>query len=140
MEEVTVTDILVTEGILQGVTGALHFVEELPQGTEAGGAGHHLFLAVHVIEVDVIAEAVAQLVVVQLMNHIDLAPLLVRRGVRHLLGAGVVQNQCLPGNHNLHGKLVETTGQGHRPEVQMGRKVWFHMTMVLPRKAKGGSP
>lgn len=118
--------------------------ENLYVGIEAGGAGHHLFHAVHDIELDDIAEVGAQFVVgVQFAvvpQLIDPAPL-VWRGVHLLLGAGVHPNPGLglgPGHPwNLHQEQVETAGPGHRPEAQMERKAWSHMAMVLHTNVKG---
>lgn len=148
MEEMTVTDILVTEGIPLGVSGAHHHVEELPQGIEVGGAGRRLFRAAHDIELGDIAAAGAQFVVgalfavVPQLNHFDPAPLLVWRGI-HLLGAGVGVHQnpgpgpgLLPSHDHL-GEQTETAGPGHHPEAQMERKAWSHMAMVLHTRVKG---
>lgn len=145
MEEVTETDILVTEGIPLGVSGAHHHVEGLPQGIETGGAGRHLFHAVPDIELDDIAEVEAQFevgaqfVVVHRLKHIDHGPLLVWRGMHLLLGAGAHRGPG-PGPDlllNLHQELVETAGPGHRPEVQMERKAWSLMAMLLHTRVKG---
>ncbi|OIW15027.1 hypothetical protein TanjilG_24136 [Lupinus angustifolius] len=100
--------------------------------SEAGG--HHLFPPAHLTVLDDIAEAVAWSAVVPQLSHNDLTPLLVWRG--DCLGAGVHPSTGLP-NHDLREKQAETTGQGHRPEVQMERKAWSLMEMVLPARAKG---
>lgn len=105
-------------------------------GTEAGGAGHHLFHPAHVTVLDDIAEAVVRFAVIPPLSHIDLAPLLVWRGDCHLLGAGVHQNPGLPWNHNLLEKQAEMD-QSRHPEAQMERKASSHMVMVLPTRAKG---
>lgn len=109
MEEVTVTDIQVTEGTPLGVSGAHHRVEGLRQGTEAGKAEHHLYHAAHVTELDDIAEARAQFAVV---HH------LVWIGKCHLR-AGVDHDPGFQWNHNLQEKQAETTtGQGLHLEAQ----------------------
>lgn len=94
MEEVTMTDIQVTEGTPLGVTGAHCHAEELHQGTEVGGAGHHLYHAAHVTELNGIAEAVAQFAVVHLFD-------LVWRGAGPHPGAQVHHDPGLQWNHNL---------------------------------------
>lgn len=54
-----------------------------------------------------------------------------------LQGAGAHQNQGLPWTLNLPKGQAKTTGQGHHPEAQLGRKVWFLMGMGLQTLALG---
>lgn len=70
-------------------------------GSEVGGAGHPLYHAAHVTELDNIAEVVAWSAVVHLLIHIDL----MWRGAGHRPKAGVHHD---PGqNHSLHQKRAE---------------------------------
>ncbi|KAH1212845.1 Peptidyl-prolyl cis-trans isomerase CYP95 [Glycine max] len=94
-------NIQVTEGTPLGVTGAHCHAEELHRGSEVGGAGHPLYHAAHVTELDNIAEVVAWSAVVHLLIHIDL----MWRGAGHRPKAGVHHD---PGqNHSLHQKRAE---------------------------------
>ncbi|KAJ7966151.1 hypothetical protein O6P43_015667 [Quillaja saponaria] len=124
MAEVTETDIQVTEGIPLGVTGA-HPEEEL-QGIEAEEAGLHLCHGALTI-VTVVVIAVAQFAVAPQLNHLDLVQL--------RLGAGIHQYQGLLWNQSLPGGLA-WTGQDHHPEVQLERRAWSLMQMVLQTRSE----
>jgi len=111
------------------------FIENVYVGSGVGGAGHHLYHAAHVIEVDDTVDAVALLAVVHLWAHIDL----VLRGAGLCPGvaglcpeAGVHHDPGLQWSHNLHER---TAGQG--PKAQMERKALYLTEMLLQIQAKG---
>lgn len=106
-------------------------------GSGVGGAGHHLFLAVHGTGVDDTVEAGALSAVVHLWEHIDvvlrgagLCP-----GVAGLCpGARVHHYPGLQWSHNLHER---TAGQGPSPKAQMERKALYLTGTVLQIQAEG---
>ena len=91
-------------------------------GSGVGGAGHHLYHAAHLIEVDDTVEAVALSPVVPLWPLIDV----VVRGDGLCPGAGALHDPGLRWSHNLHER---TAGQG--PGPQMERKALYLTEMVL---------
>lgn len=128
-----VTDTQITEGPQLGVIGA-HLEGEHPQDSGAGevGAAVLVFLAVQyaIVAVVIAAAGLPFAVVHQLRDtvaHHDL------KGEGHLPGARADPNQSHHGVQNLQAAQKKVPLGHHRLVVPFAKRVWFLMTMALPR-------